>query len=117
MKKNISKAAIPFAPTMSTDRSQFGSIKMIPPSTWIAWNKPFERLALTKGFEDVWEVVARMEQQKDLEPFNMEYMGDKYHTIKDAVCFQSKHVFFLINLSLSGLWSLFIRLLSTEGRP
>lgn len=48
----------------------------------------------TKGFEDFWEVVARMEQQKDLEPFNMEYLGDKYHTIMDTVSFQSKHVFF-----------------------
>ena len=49
-------------------------------------------VGLSKGFEDVWEVVARMEQQKDLEPFNMEYMGDKYRTIR--ISFQSKHVFF-----------------------
>lgn len=85
---------------------------MIPPSTWIAWNKPFERLGLNKGFEDVWEVVARIEQEKDLDRFNMEYMGDKYHTIRDI--FSIKTRVFLINFPFLGMVP-FFRLLSTEG--
>ena len=68
-----------------------------------------------KGFEDSWEVVARMEQQKELEPFNMEYLGDKYHTIKDI--FSIKTRVFLINLSLFGIWSLFFGSRQLRGRP
>ena len=153
MKEKISKAAVPFAPSMvhsSTDRQvsvwqhkddtsiyvdcmeqtirEVGlntppKFDIAPEKWWLEDYFPIGNVTFKghvklwegKGFEDSWEVVARMEQQKELEPFNMEYLGDKYHTIKDI--FSIKTRVFLINLSLFGIWSLFFGSRQLRGRP